>query len=116
MLCRREVHASALAACLPAACACCGRQAPRRSSPPQPPLASAPRRRPLQNATWQLGAPLTSLLYGFRLVAAIVEQQLILGTVVVSSGLQIAGVCVTLAAVTAFMAWRWRAARLAGAA
>ncbi|PRW59246.1 colon cancer-associated Mic1 [Chlorella sorokiniana] len=36
----------------------------------------------LQNATWALGAPLVSMLYGLRLVFAIAEQKLVLGRTV----------------------------------
>lgn len=74
-----------------------------------PPSPASP---PPQNATWQLGAPTVSMVYGLRLIAAIVEQRLILGATVITSGLQIGGVVVTVGAVTAWLAWQWRQAQL----
>ncbi|KAI7846420.1 hypothetical protein COHA_000130 [Chlorella ohadii] len=65
----------------------------------------------LQHAVWQLGAPTVSLMAGQRLVSAIVLSRLILGTSAVQTGLQIAGIAVTIASVTAFMWWSFRQAQ-----
>lgn len=44
---------------------------------------------PLQHATWQLGAPTLSMFYGLRLVASIVESQLLLGYTVITDAVQV---------------------------
>lgn len=70
---------------------------------------------PPQNATWALGAPLVSMLYGLRLVFAILEQKAVLGTTVmgVNPGLQISGACLSVAAVSFYMYSQWRRSRQA---
>lgn len=45
----------------------------------------------IQHSTWRLGAPTVSMFYGLRLVAAIVESKLILGTTIIKTGLQASG-------------------------
>ena len=62
----------------------------------------------IQHATWQLGAPTVSMFYGLRLVASILESKLILSTTVITSGVQIAGTTVTVAAVSVYMVQQWR--------
>lgn len=43
----------------------------------------------LQHTTWQLGAPLVSMLYGLRLVASILLSKAILSYTVIDTGLQV---------------------------
>ena len=62
----------------------------------------------IQHSTWQLGAPTVSMFYGLRLVASILFSKFILSTTVVTSGVQIAGTVVTVAAVSVYMAHQWR--------
>ena len=62
----------------------------------------------IQHATWQLDAPTVSMFYGLRHVASILESKLILSTTVITSGLQIAGTVVTVAAVSVYMVQQWR--------
>lgn len=67
----------------------------------------------LQNATWALGAPLVAMLYGLRVVAAIAEQQVILGTTVLAAqpALQASGVCLAVVSVSLYMYAAWRRSR-----
>lgn len=67
----------------------------------------------LQNATWALGAPLVAMLYGLRVVAAIAEQQLMLGTTVLAAqpALQASGVCLAVVSVSLYMYAAWRRSR-----
>lgn len=55
------------------------------------------------------------MLYGLRLVFAIAEQKLVLGTTVVGvmPALQISGACVSVAAVSVYMYSQWRWSRQA---
>jgi drug/metabolite transporter (DMT)-like permease len=62
----------------------------------------------IQYSTWVLGAPTVSMFYGLRLVAAIVESNLILGTTVIKEPVQIAGTVITVCAVTVYMVLQWR--------
>ncbi|KAL4857549.1 hypothetical protein ACK3TF_002404 [Chlorella vulgaris] len=63
------------------------------------------------HATWQLGAPTLSMFYGLRLVASIVESQLLLGYTVITDAVQIVGVVIVVMAVTAYLASQWRDSR-----
>ncbi|KAL4438959.1 hypothetical protein ABPG77_006896 [Micractinium sp. CCAP 211/92] len=65
----------------------------------------------LQHTTWQLGAPLVSMLYGLRLVASILLSKAILSYTVIDSAVQIAGAVLTVSAVTAYMGHRWWASQ-----
>jgi hypothetical protein len=56
----------------------------------------------------QLDAPTVSMFYGLRHVASILESKLILSTTVITSGVQIAGTVVTVAAVSVYMVQQWR--------
>ncbi|PSC67149.1 ACCUMULATION AND REPLICATION OF CHLOROPLASTS chloroplastic [Micractinium conductrix] len=62
---------------------------------------------------WKLGAPTAAMFFGLRLVFAVVLSTPILGSTVIQTGLQIAGVVITALAVTgyAFSQW-WVAVRL----
>ncbi|KAL4452756.1 hypothetical protein ABPG75_008418 [Micractinium tetrahymenae] len=65
----------------------------------------------LQHTTWQLGAPLVSMLYGLRLVASILLSKAILSYTVIETAVQIVGAVLTVSAVTAYMGQRWWASQ-----
>eukprot|EP00887_Chlorella_sp_A99_P005266 scaffold1.g5266.t1 len=61
----------------------------------------------IQYSTWALSAPTVSMFFGMRLVFTIAMGKAILGTTVIQTGPQIAGVVVTVATVTAYMGFGW---------
>jgi hypothetical protein len=43
----------------------------------------------LQYATWQLGAPTLSMLYGLRLIASIIESKILLQYTIITKAIQV---------------------------
>ena len=57
-----------------------------------------------------------SLFFGVRLVSSIIESEALLHYTIVNTALQIVGACITVTAVTFFMAYQWWQSRKAMAA
>ncbi|KAI3429327.1 hypothetical protein D9Q98_005422 [Chlorella vulgaris] len=69
----------------------------------------------MQVCVWKLGAPTASMFFGLRLVFSVVLSTPILGSTIIKTGVQIAGVVITASGVTAYAASQWwLAKRIAG--
>ncbi|KAI7835570.1 hypothetical protein COHA_010531 [Chlorella ohadii] len=62
----------------------------------------------MQHAIWQLGAPTVAMFVGLRLVCAVVLSKIVLGATTIKTAVQVVGICLTAATVTAYMAWQWK--------
>lgn len=67
----------------------------------------------MQVCVWKLGAPTAAMFFGLRLVFAVCLSTPILGSTVIQTGVQIAGVVVTAVAVTCYAGSQWWASRQA---
>ena len=89
---------------------CSAEQPPPLHATHHPPAA---RVHPRQVCVWKLGAPTAAMFFGLRLVFAVCLSTPILGSTVIQTGVQIAGVVVTAVAVTCYAGSQWWASRQA---
>lgn len=61
----------------------------------------------LQHATWQLGAPTVSIFFGLRLVFSVLQSKLLLHATIITQPVQIAGVVITVSAVSTYLGHQW---------